>query len=574
MSNNAVPANSTEPIYCPCPRAKGKFSKTTSHEYHCVFNQDRISIAAPAILPANANRVFHSMEAFHTSYSEPHRTWHNPLKKTLTLFRSASKPPRNKTKLTPMMVSKPMAPMNIYQTVNIGSNLLSYLPTLRLFLSSTNRRYFPDFFTALELQPSVRYSNDNYELDKIEETLKLLTCLYAKLSCLTDIQSFDSLKSLVTNSRIYAEEQRLLTSKTPQTPVDLVPSEDPTIIEPPKISSTSSDVQHYRSNSIDNISLVSGESWFDSDFENDITSIAITDDVRVKLVSVTSTAVSSFDSLQQNHTMATTSSLLRNSMGPKFIFPGTSEISWKSINGGFGKLSEPSSACSHSDERGDDLLEKSSSIYLDAPEGYEDPVEDIKRFSMRNFFEKKAFPSVLQSASQQRLFPQLETSQTAENRSQYDFNSGELKQSNESVIPPVLKSSTFRRSLDSTCSSGQEENINSLLTDISDESSQSSSEDPDKVKLFLPNTTAQHLKLMSQESLRANLIMQKSSNDSMSSLLLDSRISISKTEPKFSNIQTPLANFDNQSSTSLKEVSSYLSFSELQILGKRQKKTT
>lgn len=348
-SNSIVPANSTEPIYCPCPRAKGKYSKAPFHEYHCVFNQDRIPIAVPAILPPNKNRFSRSMDAFHTSYSEPHRTWHNPLKKTLTLFRSASKPPRNKTKITSSMVSKPMAPTTIYQTVNIGSDLLSYLPTLRLFLASANRRYFPDFYTALERQPPVRYSNENYELDKIEETLKLLTCLYAKLSCLTDIQSFDSLKSLVNNSRIYAEEQRLLTYNATPTTVESVPSHSPTIIEPPRIPLTSSGGQHNRSNSIDNISFVSGESWFDSDFENDTTSIPITDNVRVKLVSVNSTAVSSFVSLHQGHT-TTNSPLLRNSMSPKSLSPTNSEISWKSLNGGSEELSEPSSACSNNED--------------------------------------------------------------------------------------------------------------------------------------------------------------------------------------------------------------------------------
>lgn len=187
---------------------------------------------------------------------------------------------------------------------------------------------------------------------------------------------------------------------------------------------------------------------------------------------------------------------------------------------------------------------------------------------MRNFLEKKAFPSVLQSASQRRLFPQLEIGQTTENKTQDETKLEELEQLNESVIP-VLRPSKFRRSLDSSCSSGQDEQHNSLSTDNSDESSQSSNEETDEVKIPLPNTTA----LRSKESSKANQVMQKASNDSMNSLSSDSRMSEIEPKPNSSDIQTPLTSFDNQSSSSLKEVSSYLSFNELQLLNKKPKKT-
>lgn len=180
-------------------------------------------------------------------------------------------------------------------TLEIGSDITTYLPTLWLFLTLSYGRFFPSTRHPFKHdQPCTLPLSTETEVRKLQEIIKQLTILYAKITCLNDVHAFENVQL---RERSLPDNPSTMEVPMPSTPTKQF-QKLPSINNYSPVSS-GSETNPPNSLFMDLESSRSNESWFhsDSDSEFEAPSVTITDTIRVKLVAVNPYAMESLHSL-------------------------------------------------------------------------------------------------------------------------------------------------------------------------------------------------------------------------------------------------------------------------------------
>lgn len=275
-------------------------------------------------------------------YQIPHRqqtTWKNMLKKNLSRLKSHSKSPYRTKKVKVVTAEKTLLAV---QNLEVGDDIEKYISTLWIFISNVNDRLFPEWQYNKQINQPAGSMNIQYEIRTLEEVLKALTILYAKVTCLNDVHSFDCLQlpgiccikqdkpidTLETNSNL---QNRGSTSTTLTTKTGTSANSAKSFL---RMEHSSDDTQqhHQSHDNKSNATTDSMESWFgsDSDSNMDNSSVAASNKVRVKLVSVNATGPSKYNPCQLTQTDLDRIDL-RREPEPDLASDSESTTSWKSV---------------------------------------------------------------------------------------------------------------------------------------------------------------------------------------------------------------------------------------------------